>query len=144
MPKSSTPPVWFHFLRPFHLAERNALKAFIVKMFRKEQTELGEVRFIFCSDPYLLDINRQYLQHDYFTDIITFNLSEKGEPVRGEIYISVDRVKENAKTLGVFFKEEMHRVIFHGILHLCGYKDKKPAEIRQMRAKEDEYLAQYF
>ena len=144
MPTSTTPPVWFHFLHPVALADRKALKAFIAKMFRNEQTELGEVHFIFCSDAYLLEINRQYLKHDYFTDIITFNLAEKGEPVRGEIFISVERVKDNAKTLQVSFKEEIHRVIFHGVLHLCGYKDKKPSDIRQMRSKEDEYLAQYF
>jgi probable rRNA maturation factor len=85
-------------------------------------------------------MNRDFLQHDYYTDIITFGLSEKGEPVEAEIYISLDRVKDNAATLKTTFKEETLRVIFHGALHLCGYKDKKKSEIALMRSKEDHYL----
>ena len=88
-------------------------------------------------------MNNQYLGHNYFTDIITFNLAEKGQPIAGEIYISVDRVSENARDLKVTFKEEMLRVIFHGILHLCGYGDKTKAETKEMRTREDYYLKKY-
>jgi rRNA maturation RNase YbeY len=89
-----------------------------------------------------LEINQKYLEHDFYTDIITFDLSETGA-VRGEIYISIDRVRENARKLGVSFKSELHRVIFHGMLHLCGYNDKTKAEKEKIRAKEDQYLNKY-
>ncbi len=100
--------------------------------------------YIFCSDEYLLQINREHLKHDFYTDIITFDLSETGRQTIGEIYISIDRVREDAGYLGVTIKEELHRVIFHGALHLCGYKDKTPKHARQMRAAEDRCLAAYF
>jgi probable rRNA maturation factor len=120
---------------------KQALKAFIPKIFKKEGKKLGGLQYVFCSDEYLLKINRQFLEHDYYTDIITFNFSEPtSNEIHGEIYISADRVKENASELGVSFKDEMVRVIFHGALHLCGYRDKKKSEIQQMRAKEDEFL----
>ncbi|WP_315819080.1 rRNA maturation RNase YbeY [Paraflavitalea speifideaquila] len=90
-----------------------------------------------------MEINRQYLQHDYFTDIITFNLSSHPAPVIGEIYISIDRVRDNAQQFSTTFRDELHRVIFHGALHLCGYKDKTAKEEKLMRAKEDEYLTRY-
>jgi probable rRNA maturation factor len=102
------------------------------------------LNYIFCTDEYLLQVNRDFLQHDYYTDIITFDLSDTSKRVSGEIYISVDRVKDNALTQGVSFTEELHRVIFHGALHLCGYKDKKPAEVKAMRSAEDKYLELYF
>lgn len=98
---------------------------------------------MFCSDEFLLQINREYLQHDYYTDIITFDLSDPGGPVRGEIYISVDRVRENAKDLGTTLRKELLRVIFHGALHLCGYKDKTRQEQARMRDLEEKYLALY-
>ena len=139
-----TPPVHFHFLCPFSLSHRRSLKAFISGIFKKEKVKLGEVNYIFCSDKYLLDINRQYLQHDFFTDIITFNLADKGGPILGEIYISIDRVRENARDHSVSFQQEIHRVIFHGILHLCGYNDKTKDQIKKMRAREDYYLKKYF
>lgn len=88
-------------------------------------------------------MNRDFLQHDYYTDIITFGLSEKNQPIEAEIYISIDRVKDNAKTLENNYQQEMLRVIFHGALHLCGFKDKTKSEISVMRAKEDQYLQQY-
>ena len=86
----------------------------------------------------------QFLKHDFYTDILSFPLSAKGEPLIGEIYISVDRVRDNAKNLGASFREELHRVIFHGILHFCGYKDKSPADIILMRSREDKCLKTYF
>ncbi|MDD2794130.1 MAG: rRNA maturation RNase YbeY [Sediminibacterium sp.] len=126
--------------RPFVFQQKTPLKQFIESIFKKEKKQLAGLRYVFCSDDMLLDINRNFLQHDYFTDIISFGLSEKREPIEGEIYISIDRVKDNAQMLGVTFKEEILRVLFHGALHLCGYKDKTKSEIITMRAKEDQYL----
>jgi probable rRNA maturation factor len=122
------------------LPGKQQLKLFIQQLFRKEKTAVSSITYIGCSDEYLLQINRDFLQHDYYTDIITFGLSEKGAPVEAEIYISIDRVKENARELGVSFRTELLRVIFHGALHLCGYRDKKKSEIELMRKKEDQYL----
>ena len=99
----------------------------------------GEISIIFCSDDYLLDINKKYLNHDYFTDIITFNYNEKNTII-GDLFISVDRVKEIAKELKVDFNNELFRVIIHGVLHLCGYNDKTQDQQKEIRAKEDEYL----
>ena len=139
------PKVQFHFLEgAATLTNRTALKTFIYTLFKKEGKKLDSIQYIFCSDDYLLDINRQYLQHDYYTDIITFDLSEPKQPIMAEIYISIDRVKENAREFKTSFKREIHRVIFHGALHLCGYKDKKPKEEALMRKIEEKYLSVYF
>lgn len=127
----------------FSLQSRAELKAFIEILFKKEKKKLGSINYIFCSDKRLLEINQQFLRHDYYTDIITFDLSET-DFTQAEIYISIDRVKDNAKTEGVSFKSELHRVIFHGALHLCGYKDKSRREALQMREKESFYLLKYF
>jgi len=127
----------------FTLENRTALKGFIESIFLKEKTTLSSLNYIFCSDKRLLEINRQFLQHNYFTDIITFDLST-GKAVEAEIYISIGRVKENAQTWGVSFKSELHRVIFHGALDLCGYGDKTKKEKDLMRKKEDFYLVSYF
>ena len=126
------------------LTERTRLKKFIASIFKKEGVQLLSLNYIFCSDDYLLDINRQFLNHDYYTDIITFDISEKGMPVNGEIYISVDRVVDNANTLAQSIKHELHRVLFHGVIHLCGYSDKSVKEKMTMRKKEEEYLSLYF
>jgi probable rRNA maturation factor len=129
----------------FSLPNRNRLKLFIPNIFRLETAKsFGSLNYVFCTDEYLLKVNREFLQHDYYTDIITFDLSDPGGPVVGEIYISIDRVRENAKTNKVKLYQELHRVIFHGVLHLCGYRDKKSSDIRQMRAKENFYLEKYF
>ena len=126
------------------LTERTRLKKFIASIFKKEGVQLLSLNYIFCSDDYLLDINRQFLNHDYYTDTITFDISEKGMPVNGEIYISVDRVVDNANTLTQSIKHELHRVLFHGVIHLCGYSDKSVKEKMTMRKKEEEYLSLYF
>ena len=137
--------VQFHFLRKgFSLADRTILKAFITTLFRKEKKRLAGLNYIFCSDDYLLEINKQYLQHDFYTDIITFDLSGQNQPLTAEIYISVDRVRDNARDFYSSFNNELHRVIFHGALHLCGYKDKKPLDQQRMRKMEDKYLSLYF
>lgn len=133
---------FFHNKAPF-LRERRKLKIFIKNIFKREKTQLNSLIYIFCSDEYLLDINREFLKHDYYTDIITFDLSSSLDKVDGEVYISYDRVKENAKSEGVSFKQELHRVIFHGALHLSGYKDKRKNESETMRSKEEEYLKRY-
>jgi len=135
--------IQFHILQPVSLRERTRLKQFIVKLFRQEKKPLAELSYIFCSDQYLLDINRQFLQHDFYTDIITFPLSDPGQPISGEIYISVDRVRDNAREFGSSIRQELLRVIFHGALHLCGYKDKSLRDEKLMRKMEDKYLSLY-
>lgn len=133
--------VRFYFLqRNFSLADRSSLKRFIETVFKKEGRRLQTLNYIFCSDAYLLSVNREFLQHDFYTDILTFDLSEPGQPINAEIYISVDRVKDNAINYDSSFKKELNRVIFHGALHLCGYKDKKPSEAKIIRKMEDKYL----
>lgn len=127
----------------FPLKNRRNLKAFISDLFRREGFFLQKLDYIFCTDDFLLKINRQYLQHDTFTDIITFNLSDNPAQLVAEIYISADRVKENARKFGVSFEQELYRVIFHGVMHLCGYGDKTAAEKKRMRAKENEALTRY-
>ena len=105
-----------------------------------EGYEVSQLNYIFCSDEYLLEINKQYLDHDYFTDIITFDNSEEDKELEGDIYISVDRVRDNAETFHTDFDSEMRRVLIHGLLHLVGYEDSSEALKTAMRAKEDEYL----
>lgn len=116
---------------------------FFVSWFTKvcdfEHKLLGDLSLIFCSDDYLLEINRTHLNHDYYTDIITFDYSDGGV-VSGDLFISVDRVKENAASFSVSFLDELHRVCVHGLLHLCGYGDKSPEDEIRMRSKEDEML----
>lgn len=107
-----------------------------------EAKKLGEINYIFCDDEYLLKINQDYLQHDYYTDIITFD-SVKGKTISGEIFVSLQRISDNASTLSKNYEDELKRVLAHGILHLCGYKDKTEDEEREMRSKEDFYLAHY-
>lgn len=124
------------------LNNRTGLKKYIETLFKKERKRLSSINYIFCSDKRLLDINRQFLNHDYYTDIITFDLSEDHVTV-AEIYISVERVKENAKARGISFKAEIHRVIFHGALHLCGYEDKNEIDKGKMKKMEDLYLTKY-
>lgn len=136
--------VSFHHQAPSRILHKKKLKAFIALIFEKEKTPLQSISYIFCSDEYLLEINRQFLQHDYYTDIITFNLAGKKQPVIGDVYISIDRVKDNAKVHGQTSSKELLRVVFHGALHLCGYKDKTKPEIALMRKMEDKYLNAYF
>jgi probable rRNA maturation factor len=134
----------FYLSKNFKLTDRTRLKHFVHAIFTKHKKDLGNLNYIFCSDEYLLGINKQHLKHNFYTDIITFDLSESKITVNGEIYISVDRVKDNAEVLSVAFKEELHRVVFHGALHLCGFKDKSSSDIRRMRRAEDLLLRQYF
>jgi probable rRNA maturation factor len=137
--------ITFHQLVKVNLQNRKALKTYIPEIFKKEGKTLQALSYIFCSDDYLLDVNNNFLQHDFYTDIITFDLSEsKTSPIIGEIYVSIDRVKENAITHQTTFELELHRVIFHGALHLCGYKDKTKKDASLMRDMEEDCLITYF
>lgn len=122
------------------LPAKTILRGVIIELFRKEGKQLEALSIVFCSDEYLLTLNQQFLQHDYYTDILTFAMSERNAPIAGELYISVDRVRENALLLGVPVMQELRRVIFHGVLHLCGYKDKLKKDQVIIRQKEDRYL----
>jgi len=122
---------------------RTKLKAFISKQCQKEGVRIEALQYVFCSDAYLLDINKRFLNHDFYTDIISFDLSEQKGSLVGDVYISIERVKENAKTEGNLYMHELLRVIFHGALHFCGYKDKKSADVRVMRSMEDKWLKVY-
>jgi rRNA maturation RNase YbeY len=122
---------------------RTKLKAFINQQCLKEGVHIKTLQYVFCSDQFLLDINTRYLNHNFYTDIISFDLSDKKGQLVGDVYISIDRVKENAKTGGQLYMHELLRVIFHGALHFCGYKDKKPADVKRMRSMEDKWLKAY-
>lgn len=135
--------IHFSFQKPATIINRNKLKKFIESIFISNKKKLKSLNYILCSDEYLLEINQQYLMHDEFTDIITFDLSEDQENISAEIYVSIDRVKENALIYKTSILQELHRVIFHGALHLCGFKDKKPKEISEMRKQEDKLLNNY-
>ncbi len=124
----------------YTLRQKTDTRTWIKKTILKEKKQVGNLSFNFCTDEYLLQVNRDHLSHDYYTDIITFDFSSH-PTVSGDIYISIDRVKDNAKTESKTFTNELMRVLIHGVLHLCGYKDKKPADARLMREKEDYYLS---
>lgn len=121
---------------------RVAITKVIKHVIRKHQQQLGPINFIFCNDTYLLDINIKFLQHDYLTDVITFDYST-GSMVSGDVYISTEMVLNNSSTFEQTFEEELIRVISHGLLHLLGYGDKQEDEIVLMRAKENEMIAHY-
>ena len=125
------------------LRSRTELKTFINKQCLKEGVNIETLQYVFCSDAFLLDINKRFLNHNFYTDIISFDLSEQKGSLIGDVYISIDRVKENAKTEGNLYTHELLRVIFHGALHFCGYKDKKPADQKTMRSMEDKWLKAY-
>ncbi len=111
-------------------------------LIHEENKKIGEINYIFCDDEYLLKINQDYLQHDYYTDVITFD-SVKGKTINGEIFVSLQRISDNASTLSKNYEQELRRVLAHGILHLCGYKDKTEEEIKEMRNKEEFYIHLY-
>jgi probable rRNA maturation factor len=140
---SSKSKVCFYFQkREIVLTKRKEMKKYIQYIFKKEGRDLKYLNCVFCTDKTLLEINQQYLKHDFYTDILTFDLSET-KAIQAEIYISVDRVRENARLFDASFKSELLRVIFHGVLHLCGYEDKKRAQKEEMRTKEEFYLNKY-
>lgn len=122
----------------FILEEVQRLTAAILEVVKKEAITIEAISYIFCSDSYLLEMNKKHLNHDYYTDVISFPYST--DPIEGDIFISVDRVRENAKNLSVDFIQELHRVMLHGLLHFIGYGDKTEEDTLKMRAKENEYL----
>lgn len=123
--------------------KKAVLKKFIATQSMKEVKKKLNITYVFCSDEHLLNMNKQFLEHDYYTDIITFPLFENEKEIEAEIYISVDRVKDNAIKLKTDFQEELHRVIFHGVLHLMGYKDKSKADKETMRGMENKWIRQF-
>jgi rRNA maturation RNase YbeY len=136
--------ITFHFETPVPLKARRRLKNFILEMVQAEGKIPGDFSFVFCSDEYLLEMNNRFLTHDFYTDIITFDMAPPGSGViEGEIFISIDRVKDNAQQFKNPWQSELYRVIFHGILHLCGYNDKTAIQQKLMRSKEDHYLHRY-
>ncbi|GGZ20338.1 endoribonuclease YbeY [Echinicola pacifica] len=124
----------------FDLKQKRLIKKWLKDLATKEGFTISELNYIFCSDEYLHTINLEYLNHDTYTDIITFDNSEALEEIEGDIFISIDRVKENATTEKQSFQLETIRVLSHGLLHLCGYKDKTKEEAKVMRNKEDESI----
>ncbi len=135
-------PVYFHYTHPaYRMPSSYDIKRVVSFMFEHEGYPLSRIDYILCSDDYLLQINQTHLNHNYYTDIITFDLSDsKGSGVVGEVYISCDRVRENAKIFTTSYLNELKRVILHGALHLCGYKDKTKTKQAEMREKEQFYL----
>ncbi len=124
----------------FYLSGKGKLRVWLNNVILKENKKPWYVNFIFCNDEYLFELNKSYLGHLNLTDILTFSFSEKIDSISGDIYISVDRIRENALKYKVSFSEELHRVMVHGVLHLIGYKDGSKAEKMEMRTKEDSYL----
>lgn len=135
--------VFFHSAdRSLTIKNRTQIKQFIEFIFKKEKRTLNRIDYIYCSDEHLLEMNRSHLNHDYLTDILTFELSST-QSTQAEVYISLDRVKDNAKELELPLIDETLRVIFHGALHLCGYLDKTRKEGQLMRQMEDFYIKEY-
>jgi len=135
------PTVSFHSEQTdFSLSNESQIADWLTTVCQKEGKTLVEISIIFCSDDYLLDVNKKHLNHDYYTDVITFDYSE-GNDVSGDLFISIDRVVDNAKSFGVSTLDEAHRIIVHGTLHLIGYTDKETNAKEEMTAKEDFYLS---
>lgn len=122
--------------------KKRAISAWIKKIVDKYHREVGDISYIFCSDAKILEVNKQYLNHDYYTDVITFDYSEKNV-VSGDIFISLDTVKSNSEKFQTNYDEELRRVIIHGVLHLCGLKDKSVEDSKYMTKCEDEALRKY-
>lgn len=131
---------FFETIEPFVIDQK--ITSWLQELIEFEEKKEGAISFIFCDDEYLLQINKDYLQHDYFTDIITFDYV-KAKTISGDIFISLQRIKDNASTLNTSEDDELRRVLAHGLLHLCGYKDKTEAENAEMRSREDFYLQRF-
>ena len=135
--------IYYHSECDFQLKDDESITKWLKDAISTEDKELGEINYIFCDDKYLLKKNQEYLQHDTFTDIITFDYTEE-KRLSADIFISIERVKENAIIFAVPFETELRRVIIHGILHLMGYKDKSAEDAETMRSKENFYLSKKF
>ncbi len=123
----------------FTLKNKQVIRQWIAEVAAKEEFSIAPINYIFCSDAHLLDMNKQFLNHNYFTDIISFDYTQ-GKRLSGDIFISIDRVADNAQTYKTTFEAELHRVIIHGVLHFMGYKDKTPVDEKKMRSKENSAL----
>ena len=132
----------FNYEMEFELQNEAQYTDWISRVIASENKKEGDINYIFCDDDFILDINQKYLEHDYYTDIISFDYSV-GNELHGDIFVSVDRVRENAEDFNVSFDDELRRVIIHGVLHYCGYKDKSEEDERMMRVKEDEKMAMF-
>lgn len=132
--------IYFHSENDFILDQENEIHSWISKSISLLERSIGDINFIFCSDDYLLNINQEYLKHDTYTDIISFDYSDS-KTLSGDIFISVDRVKENAKIFESLFMDELHRVLIHGLLHFVGFKDKMDNQKLEMRKQENYYLS---
>jgi probable rRNA maturation factor len=130
----------FNYESDFNLDNEEAISSWLSNVISSENKKEGEINYIFCDDDYLHNINMEYLNHDTLTDIISFDYS-MGNELHGDIFVSVERVADNATDFNVSFEEELKRVLVHGILHYCGYKDKSEADAALMRSKEDEKIA---
>ncbi|MBC3783752.1 rRNA maturation RNase YbeY [Spirosoma utsteinense] len=128
---------------PYKLPQKQVTRQWLKQQAEQEGYAVGELNFIFCSDEYVLQVNRDHLQHDYYTDIITFDTSEDEDRIEGDVFISVDRVADNAAQLAIAADQEMRRVLAHGLLHLCGYGDKTDDEVSLMRSKEEEWMSAF-
>jgi probable rRNA maturation factor len=129
----------YNYETDFELDNEDEFSSWVERVIQSEEKCLGELSYIFCDDHYLLEINQNYLNHDSLTDIISFDYSE-GDLISGDVFISIERVQENARDFNLTFVEELKRVMIHGVLHYCGYKDKSNEEETLMRAKEDEKI----
>lgn len=134
--------IHFFFENTSEIPLPDSIEPWLENLIREENYRPGEITYIFCDDAYLLKVNQDFLHHDYYTDIITFDYV-KGKIISGDIFVSLQRISENAVLLEKDFNEELRRVIAHGVLHLCGYKDKSEEEKKEMRGKEDYYLSKY-
>ena len=132
----------FNYEIDFTLENEEAIATWLTRVIESENKKEGEINYIFCDDEYLHKINLEYLNHDTLTDIISFDYS-MGNELNGDVFVSVERVKDNALDFNVSFEEELKRVLVHGVLHYCGYKDKTENDELKMRAKEDEKLAMF-
>jgi len=132
----------FNYENDFELSNEEQLSNWISRVIASEEKKEGEINYIFCDDDYLLNLNEQYLNHDTLTDIISFDYS-MGNEIHGDIFISIERVKDNATDFKVSFEEELKRVMVHGVLHYCGYKDKTEEDEALMRSKEDEKIKMF-
>lgn len=134
--------IHYNYESDFTLTNEDVFSEWIGNVLTSEGKLLGELSYIFCDDEYLLEINQQYLDHDTLTDIISFDYTE-GDVVSGDIFISIERVADNANDLNISFEEELKRVLIHGVLHYCGYKDKSESDEALMRFKEDEKISMF-
>jgi len=132
----------FNYELEFQLENEEQYSSWISNVISSENKKEGDINYIFCDDEYILEINKQYLDHDYYTDIISFDYSV-GNELHGDIFVSIERVRENAIEFEVAFDEELKRVLAHGVLHYCGYKDKTEEEELLMRSKEDEKIKMF-